>query len=169
MDSIIEFTKIDFVSFLIVCFLIMSAITFMASIIGGFSKLIGKPVKWVRRDKEDHMLILKTAESLNTLQKKHDDDIQHSTYQDTLIRNDLKKLTDMFLDKQIDDMRYEILDFASALSSGRKFSKEQYDHILKIYEKYEKILREHKLTNGQVHTSMEVINELYKEKLLKGF
>jgi len=75
----------------------------------------------------------------------------------------------MFIDKEIDDQRWEILDFASAISAGRRYSKEQFDHVLSIYEKYERILELHNLSNGQVTTSMEVINEVYKEKLKNGF
>ena len=75
----------------------------------------------------------------------------------------------MFLEKQIDDMRYEILNFASALTSGRDYNKEQFDHVLQIHEKYEQILKDNDMSNGQVLMSMEVINEIYKEKLKKGF
>ena len=85
------------------------------------------------------------------------------------LKRDVKKLTEMFIDKQIDDMRYEILHFASALSGGGEFSKEPFDHILKTYQKYEKILEENNMTNGQVQMSMEVINDIYKEKLKNGF
>ena len=75
----------------------------------------------------------------------------------------------MFVDKQIDDIRYEILDFASSLSAGRQYSKEQFDHIISIDEKYKKILKENDLENGQVTASMEVITGIYKEKLRTGF
>ena len=75
----------------------------------------------------------------------------------------------MFIEKQIDDIRYEILDFSSALSSGRQYNKEQFDHIIKIHEKYEKILKENGLENGQVTVSMQVIMEIYKDKLRTGF
>ena len=47
--------------------------------------------------------------------------------------------------------------------------KEPFDHILKTYQKYEKILEENSMTNGQVQMSMEVINDIYKEKLKNGF
>ena len=76
----------------------------------------------------------------------------------------------MFIEKQIDDMRYEILDFASNISSNRShYSKEQFDHILQIDEKYKKILDENNMENGQVSESMEVIRDIYREKLKNGF
>ena len=40
---------------------------------------------------------------------------------------------------------------------------------IKTYEKYEKILHDNNLENGEVKISMELINDSYKEKLKGGF
>lgn len=169
MNELSELQKIDIFSWLITGFLILSAINASVVIIGKFSETIGKPVRWVKAKQEDHSLLIKTSQSLDELWKQRKIDVEQSIKHDNVLSDGLKKLTDMFIDKSIDDMRYEILDFASSLSSGRVYSKEQYDHVLNIYEKYEKILVENNLTNGKVNTSMEVIQELYKEKLKNGF
>lgn len=151
MDIFNNLSHIDFSLFLLSAFIIISSIIFACEIIEKFSKLIGRPVKWVQDNEKDHLLITENTRELNELKK------------------DVKKLTDMFIDKQIDDMRYEILHFASALSGGGEFNKEPFDHILKTYQKYEKILEENHMSNGQVLMSMEVINDIYKEKLKNGF
>lgn len=80
----------------------------------------------------------------------------------------INNLTDMFVDKEIDDLRYKILDFASSISSGKKFNRESYDHILKIYGKYEKILEEHNMENGLVDESIKYIQSSYQEVLKSG-
>ena len=80
----------------------------------------------------------------------------------------IENLTKMFVDTEIDDMRYKILDFASSLSSGKKFNRESFDHILKIYQKYEKILEEYGLENGLVEESIKYIKSSYNEYLTKG-
>lgn len=80
----------------------------------------------------------------------------------------INNLTNMFIDKEIDDMRYKILDFASSVSSGRKFNRESYDHILKIYDKYEKILEEHNMENGLVEESIKYIQSSYQDLLKNG-
>lgn len=85
------------------------------------------------------------------------------------ISDSLGKLTDMFIDKNIEDMRWEILNFCSALTSGRKYNKESFNHVIQVHEKYEKILEENNMENGQVTASMEVIMDVYKEKLKNGF
>lgn len=80
----------------------------------------------------------------------------------------INNLTDMFVDKEIDDLRFKILDFASSISSGMKYNRESYDHILKIYGKYEKILEEHNLENGLVEESVKYIQSSYQELLKTG-
>ena len=117
----------------------------------------------------DHALLLTTASALSELQKKQEEDVRQSIRHDKEIKADLENLLQMFLDKEIDDWRWEILDFASALSSGRQYSKEQFTHVFAIFEKYEQVLETNNLTNGQTAMSMEVINEIYKERLKNGF
>lgn len=80
----------------------------------------------------------------------------------------INNLTDMFVDKEIDDLRFKILDFASSVSSGKKFNIESYDHILKIYGKYEKILEERNMENGLVEESIKYIQSSYQEVLKSG-
>ena len=72
------------------------------------------------------------------------------------------------MEKEIDDMRWEILNFCSALSNGRKYNRESYDHVFSIYEKYERILKENKMENGLVEESMAFIRERYQEALKSG-
>ena len=51
----------------------------------------------------------------------------------------------------------------------RRCSKEQYDHVIDIYEKYEEILRQNKMENGRVTSSMEFVNDRYKKLMSVGF
>ena len=106
-------------------------------------------------------------------EKRLNDRITESNeYRDRMVGNisdSLGKLTDMFIDKNIEDMRWEILNFCSALTSGRKYNKESFNHVIQIHEKYEKILEENNMENGQVTASMEVIMDIYKDKLKHGF
>lgn len=169
MNEIKELFNIDLPSLIIGFFILLSAMMAIINIIGKFSEMIGKPLKWIRKKNEDHELLIATAKNLAALQEKHEGDVSQSIRHDGEIKKELERLTSLFLEKEIDDQRWEILDFASAISSGREFSKEQFDHVLSTYEKYEKILEEHGMRNGQVTASMEVIREVYKGKLINGF
>lgn len=91
---------------------------------------------------------------------------------DALIENigkSLDHLTEMFIDKEINDYRWEIINFASNVAAGKPCTKDAYIHCFKTYEKYEKVLEENNLENGEVEISMEVVNESYKKKLVEGF
>lgn len=85
------------------------------------------------------------------------------------ILDKVDKLNDDLLDYCVESYRFEILDMASAISQGRDYNRESMEHCLKIYEKYEKILEENHMSNGQVDISIQVIKDTYKEKLMNGF
>lgn len=84
------------------------------------------------------------------------------------LTSSMDKLAAMFLDKEIDDMRWEILNFCTSLSNGKKYNRESYAHVFSVYEKYEKILEENKMENGLVEESMGFIKERYQEDLKNG-
>ena len=169
MEQIEQFMSINFSSFFILCFIFMSGVVGIFTLIGKFSEIIKRPVSWVRKKNEDHELLIKTAQSLNELRAKQEEDTKQSIRHDRMIKEDLEKLTLIIQDKNINDWRYEILDMASAISSGRRYSKEQYDHVIDIHGRYENLLKSLGRTNGQVDASMEVIMESYKEKRKNGF
>ena len=169
MEQIEQFMSINFSSFFILCFIFMSGVVGIFTLIGKFSEIIKRPVSWVRKKNEDHELLIKTAQSLNELRVKQEEDTKQSIRHDRMIKEDLEKLTLIIQDKNINDWRYEILDMASAISSGRRYSKEQYDHVIDIHGRYENLLKSLGRTNGQVDASMEVIMESYKEELKNGF
>lgn len=81
----------------------------------------------------------------------------------------INNLTDMFVDKEINDYRWEIINFATNVSEGKPCNKDSFKHCLRTYEKYEALLEKYGLENGEVEISMQVVNEAYKKKLLEGF
>lgn len=168
MGDLTSLFKLDFPTVIIGVFIILSACIAVYEIIGKFSKIIGKPVKWVRDKEKDHELLIQTSKELKDLEEHHKKDVSESIKHDEKIENNLEVLTSMVLDKAIDDYRYEILDFCSALSNGRKYNRESFNHIFSVYEKYEKILKENKMENGLVEESIKFIREKYSEKLKNG-
>lgn len=103
------------------------------------------------------------------IQKELKDSIQNLI--DGQINRDEKinNLTDMFVDKEIDDYRWEIINFATSVSEGKPCNKDSFKHCFRTYEKYEALLEKYNLENGEVEISMQVVNEAYKKKLLEGF
>lgn len=196
MDEIRSLLGIDFKSFIISLFVILIAIKTISELVSWFIQKLGLETKASRKKREEHELVVNTAKELEELQKiigsqERDDRISKVERQNEQQSHDISSvvssvdkiqqsvdnLTDMvnvlrvdMTDKTIEDYRQCILDFGSAISEGsRRFSKEKFEHVISIYEKYEKILKDNNLSNGQVTASMEVIMEVYKEKLKNGF
>ena len=93
MDSIKELLELDWIALILGIFIIMSGTIAIFTIIGKFSEIIGKPVKWVREKKKDHELLLKTVQDLTELHNTHKEDTKQSIRHDEMIREDLQALT----------------------------------------------------------------------------
>lgn len=169
MDEILALKNLDIVSWIIIGFIILFAFVAAYEIICRFSVIIGKPVKRMRKINEDHELLVQTVKNVTELQKRHQEDMKQSEEHDAEMRKDIKKLTEMFIDKEINDMRWEINNFATKVTEGKPCNKDSFKHCIHTYEKYEKLLEENGLENGEVEISMEIVNESYKQKLKEGF
>ncbi len=168
MDTVIELTNLDFSSIFISVFIILVGGKTIISLLEWFVEKLGLESKWMKRKREDHELLIKTSQNLAELQKRHYKDICESDRHDTEIQKDLKELKSLFLSKEIDDIRWEILDFSSAIVNKRKYNREAYNHIFKQYEKYEKVLKENNMENGLIEESIKVIKEIYHDGLKNG-
>ncbi|MDE6642362.1 MAG: hypothetical protein K2K63_17770 [Acetatifactor sp.] len=169
MNEIIKLTEINFYYVLISVFTILIGIKVMVSLLEWVTDKLGLETKWMRKQREEHTLLIRTSQNLIALQEQHEKDVARSDKRDEEIACDIKNLTRMFVDKEIDDMRWEINNFATNVSEGKRCNKDSFTHCIRIYEKYEKILKENGLENGEVEISMELINDAYKQKLKDGF
>lgn len=169
MNEIFELTKINFSYVFISVFVILIGIKALVSIFEWVIMKLGLETKWMRKKQEEHNLLIQTSQNLIKLQDKHEQDMEKSDKHDNEMKEDIKKLTNLFIEKQIDDMRWEINNFATKVSEGKPCNKDSYKHCLHIYEKYEKLLAENDLENGEVEVSMEIVRESYRNKLKDGF
>ena len=140
MSEIIELTKIDFSYVFIAVFVILIGTKVIISLFEWMVGKLGLETKWMRKRREEHNLIIQTSQNLAALQEKHEKDIARSDMRDEEISSDIKKLTRMFVDKEIDDIRWEINNFANKVSEGKPCNKDSFKHCIHMYEKYEKIL-----------------------------
>lgn len=170
MNEITELTKIDFAYVFIAVLLILVSIKFAVSLFEWAVNILGLETKWMRQKREEHDLLMQTSQGLIELQAHHKKDIERSDRRDEEISNDIKKLTQMFIDKEINDYRWEIINLADKISSDKtSVSKECLRHAISTYEKYEKIIVENGLVNGEVEISIEIIKEAYQQKLKNEF
>ncbi len=67
-----------------------------------------------------------------------------------------------FMDNQRTQMRYMICNFAGDLRNGIHKTRQEFEAIFEIYDKYEKIVKKLKIKNGFVDSEMAYIKEQYK-------
>ena len=169
MNEILNLTNVNYTSLFVSIITILIGMKATVSIFEWFINKLGLETKWMREKRQNRELLLKTSENLMKLHDRHEKDIDKSDKRDEEIYNDIKKLTQMFIDKEIDDMRWEINSFATKVAEGKPCNKDSFTHCIHIYKKYENILEENNMENGEVEISMELINDVYKRKLKEGF
>lgn len=157
MEELQNLFNLDFASIIMGLFIIILGIDKIVSLL--------KRVKSILRIKFGYEEDKESIEDRISILERHDN------WQYKEISKISQCVTDIdkrMLDKDIDDMRWELLDFCSALTGVRKYNREAFDHIFRIYEKYEMILKDNKMTNGFVDESMNYVKEVYHKNLENG-
>lgn len=73
----------------------------------------------------------------------------------------IQKVDNKVDDNEIDRIRWEILDFLNSCRSKKRHTKEEFDHIISLNQKYHRILDEREEENGQVDLAFEYIRKIY--------
>lgn len=79
------------------------------------------------------------------------------------LKEQLNQLEKDFIEHKVDSWRTEILSFQSSCINHERHTKEEFDHVIDTLAKYDKYIKDHKLTNGQVDVAHEYIVDIYKE------
>lgn len=91
MDEIIELTKVDFASLFISIFVILIGFKAIISLFEWIVEKLGLETKAMRIKREDHELLLTTANSLKNLSQEHKQDIQ-KIYDDNINYRDQSRV-----------------------------------------------------------------------------
>jgi len=67
-----------------------------------------------------------------------------------------------------DRIRWEILDFANSCRNNRKHSRDEFQHIVDLNDKYKRLLAKTKDSNGVFDIEFKYIKDLYEERLAKN-
>lgn len=79
--------------------------------------------------------------------------------------DDLEKAIDT---NEKDRIRWEILDFANSCRNERKHSRDEFQHIVDLNDKYKRLLRKTNDANGVFDIEFKYIKDLYEEHLAKN-
>lgn len=66
-------------------------------------------------------------------------------------------------DHKVESWRRDILDFSNSLMLGKKRTKEDFDNIVLLHDRYEKYIIERGLENGQINLAYLYVSNKYKE------
>lgn len=101
----------------------------------------------------------KWIEDVNCKLKKNDELFEELNKKLDMNRGDLINLI-------IDNKRDAIINFAYVVADEDTFvTREQYNRIFKMYKEYERIIKDNKLTNGEIDVAYRIINESYEHRM----
>lgn len=84
----------------------------------------------------------------------------------TNVTDALKSCTKMTEEMFIQSSRDRIIDFAvKASSRDSVVSREEFNRIFKVHDRYEKFLEEHEMTNGEIDIAYRIIQESYEQRM----
>lgn len=84
------------------------------------------------------------------------------------IRKTITSMAKAIDDNEKDRIRWEVLEFANSCRNDVRHSKDEFEHIIALNEKYKALLIKTKDSNGVFEAEFEYILELYKERLRKN-
>lgn len=163
MNAITDFLNLDFRLVFAGIFSFLAGLTAILSLLEKVSGHLGIELRFLRKKKEDHELLLSTAKKLEQANQKHDQDVRELTGHNRQIEENLDKLTKMFVEKNINDMRWEIINTAEKIANHHRISEEAYHHAFHTYDEYEKIIKENDLVNSEIDISIEIIKRSYQQ------
>lgn len=129
MNDVLKLGELDIQGWFITGILILVGITSLYKIITEFSVIIKKPIGVMKQKQADHELTLQNSKAIQELAKKHEEDTKQSIRHDEIIRDDLKKLTDIV---------NGIVDTLEAMQQKENETKlkELKDSLITYYNKY---------------------------------
>lgn len=90
-------------------------------------------------------------------------DLKDALLQVTEALNTNTKMTEEMF---VQSSRDRIIDFATKVGDENAIvSREEFNRIFKVYNKYEEFLKEHQMTNGEVDVAYQIINDAYAYRL----
>ena len=185
-DAFEEMLSIDYVSFLIALFTIMTGTLAIKGLVENFCKTFEFETPWMRKAREKREYMEKVDKQLELLMQREESiEVKHLTDMGQLegvvgevresfaeLQNQITALSDkieqMELNKTIKKLRWDIINFASDLTRRENIPLEQYNIIFNYIKEYEKIIEDNGLTNGQVESSVHVIKKRYEHDLEAG-
>lgn len=90
---------------------------------------------------------------------------------DAMLGDFKKEMRDFKTDqenKNANDMRWAIINFANSCRRGEGHSKDAWRHIINQISEYDRYTKEHDIVNGVIDAESEYLQQLYRERCIKN-
>lgn len=94
MDTIKQLTELDYQTLIIGVAIVAGVFKIICEFCTWLIKFFGLETKNMRQKREEHELLVTTAENLKALQEKQEEDVKQSIRHDKIIKEDLKVVSD---------------------------------------------------------------------------
>lgn len=84
------------------------------------------------------------------------------------LKDTTEELEKNMMENEKDRIRWEILDFANSCRNNRRHTKDEFQHIIDLNDKYIGLLKKTKDKNGVFEAEYEYVKKLYKERQEKN-
>lgn len=160
MEQIKELLALDFTALILGIFVVMSGIIAIYNIVGKFSEIIGKPLKWVKKKNADHEAIARLEDKMKEYADNRIKDRQQSLKIQQQLVDAQMKISDSVKDlgDKIDELKKDTNDRFEANKE-----KENKRDRAKLKNSISEIYRHHHST-GQINDiELETLEDLIEE------
>lgn len=84
------------------------------------------------------------------------------------IRKDIAAISAQVDENEKDRIRWEVLDFANTCRNGIRHTKDEFQHVIDLNQKYKKLLKRTNDENGVFDAEYAYIRDLYAERQKKN-
>lgn len=84
------------------------------------------------------------------------------------LRRQMAEMAEAIDENEKDRIRWEVLDFANSCRNGRRHTKDEFQHIIDLNDKYKVLLAKTGDKNGVFDAEYEYIKDLYAERQRKN-
>lgn len=128
MDEITTLTTLDYVGIVSSGVAAIAAIKSLLALFEWAGKKFGIKFKWIEQKKADHILLKKTAESLEKIEKRIDNDEKAYTAKDETFDHEIEKISEEI--RGLKNMSTDILDKLGNMCAANETQRQAINEVL---------------------------------------
>lgn len=172
MEAIKELTTLNFSFIFISVFIILIGFKTIISLFEWFIERLGLETKGIRKQREEHDLLIKTSEDLSKLQEQHNESVKQSIRHDEIIKSDISALTSTVNgiaatlsnmqanenETKLKEIKGSLVRYYNKYKDIGEWSKLEKDAFWDLFDDYEK-----RGGDGYIHSIVEPVMRELKE------